>query len=70
MWCYDCENLNKSMIQRSAETDCYRYGCRHEGHDGFILGWIRKDSELKWMGGSCYRAPEKSEQMSLFERTA
>lgn len=66
--CNDCGNLNTSKIETIKNhqhyVDQYRYGCKQDRE--FICGWITKDSELKTMGCSYWRAKIKIIQETLF----
>ncbi len=64
--CATCANLDKSKKTWDNLHYCYTYGCKADGRKQ-IVGWLLNDSELKSMGGSCYKAPEKIEQISLFD---
>lgn len=49
-FCKDCIFLDKTKREES-NSGCYRYGCK-SNTDSFIIGWIRNDRELKYMGCS------------------
>ena len=66
MACHDCEHLNKNMMQKATKTEHFRYGCRSDKKDPYIVGWIYKDYELKHMGCSYYKKIEEFRQLSLF----
>jgi hypothetical protein len=60
--CCECGNLDKAKKQ--GVENCYRYGCKT---NGYIIGWIRADTELKTMGcSSCIEKGKEAEQISLF----
>jgi len=55
MCCKDCAHLDKSRKQECPSgSNHFRYGCNFKPCGGYILGWIEKDNDLKWMGGSCF----------------
>lgn len=49
--CAECCYLNKNKKEQTKEQKFYRYGCS-KNLNGYIIGWISKDSELKTMGCS------------------
>lgn len=51
--CYNCVYLDKTRRREgNNRTGCYMYGCNRRFSNGYICGWIRKDSELKTQGCS------------------
>ena len=52
--CYNCIYLDKTRRKEGNNgTGCYMYGCNQRlSSNGYICGWIRKDSELKTQGCS------------------
>jgi hypothetical protein len=61
-FCEGCGNLDKR--KKEINKSWYRYGCKI---NGYIIGFIQSDKELKTMG--CSGRIEKSkeaEQISLF----
>lgn len=49
--CAECCYLNKNKKEETKEKKFYRYGCSNN-LNGYMVGWISKDSELKTIGCS------------------
>ena len=70
--CYTCGYLNKSRCKDSPNgVPQKQYGCDYrfqDGHPGYVVGWIRNDSELRTMGCSLWTDKKKQlfEEISLF----
>jgi DNA-directed RNA polymerase subunit RPC12/RpoP len=61
--CYDCGNLNKS-IKKKNNNGHYNYGCKACGN-GYTIGDIERDSELKLQGCSDWSYRKEFEQLSF-----
>ena len=61
--CFDCGYLDKRR-KETCDAGAFRYGC-NDIADGFICGWVGKDSELRYLGCSRGIEKKKDEQITF-----
>ena len=71
--CATCGYLDKSHKEESINKGWYTYHCKNPNRSrGHIVGDMKSDSELRTMGGSCWKPKEEvqvakaGEQLSMF----
>jgi hypothetical protein len=62
--CNDCPSLDKGKKKLSSCN--YLYGCKFRSN-GYVVGWVQGDSQLKTMGCSDFGKKKiANEQISMF----
>lgn len=65
--CGICRHFNKAKFTIHKEIKNLKmYSCRSK-QSGHVTGWVKSDSELYQMGGSCFQPIKKDIQLNLFQ---
>ena len=62
--CFDCDHLNKSKKKASMRGTYWNYGCNRQG---YTVGYIERESDLKNQGCSGWESKINDEQISFMQ---